>query len=281
MEDRKPLAELPEWVPPVMATHYRRILSGEDGTTWKEGPYGGGYGLLAEYGYPKHQLAPTVSKLCTNPEMEAVWRRLGNAFDGAPGPRWSWEGNLFYYLLWALFARSPWDALTPAQREKKHGEITNRLNELAALLREYELDRTIWEFIQPKEFEGAIERHFYTAFTAGYQDSDLEGRDDPALFLCSNPPHVSGLLERLGQAITTEKVHEVALVERDRGHGRDYIIFARRMGSYFNEFLGGPRYETVAALARVLLGVDVDEDTVRKTISGAPHDKERMFNLWE
>lgn len=271
-----PNAELPGWVPSAMATHYRRILSGEDGEVWRNGPYGGGCGLLAEYGYPKSQLAPTIASLCTNPEMESVWRRLSIAFAEPAGA--NWETHFLYYILFARYRRSPWDALTPAQRKKRHTDITQRLGELAALLREYELDRPMWEFIQPDEFEGAIERHFYTGLSPDYwEPGGIEGREDPSLFLPRNPPYVSALLERLEQALTKERVHEAALVERDRGHGRDYIIFARRLGSYFVQHLDGPRYDIVSALARVLLGVDVDEDTVRKTINGAPHDKEGMF----
>lgn len=275
-------APLPEWVPARIATHYKRIHAGEDGDLWRNGPYGGGCGLLAEYGYPKSQLAPTITSLCTNPEMESVWRRLGNDLNG-DRYRQGWEGQLFYYVMWALFVRSPWDPLTPSQRKKKHSEITQRLSELAAILREYELDQHIWEFIQPEEFEGAIERHYYTGFSDDYRGPDgIEGRREPGLFLYGNPPQVSDVLERLGRKISDEKVYEVALIERNNSpHGPDYVMFARRMGSYFTQHLGAPRYEIVAALARVLLGVDVDEETTKGTINSAPHDKEKMFNLWE
>ena len=92
-----------------------------------------------------------------------------------------------------------------------------------------------------------------------------------------NPPYVADILERLSEKASTEKLHELTLVERNAGLGRDYIIFARRMGTYFTQFLGSPHYETVAALARVLLCVEVDADTVRKTIAGSPHDKEKTF----
>lgn len=271
----KPSKKLPKWVPPVFAVHYDRILTGEDGEVWKNGPYGGGYGLLAEYGYTKEQLVPTITSLCTAPEMESAWPRLEKTFEEHDWKGWEW--HFLCHLLFALYRRSPWDTLTPKQRQAKHDSIIKQVRELAASLRDYELDHPVWKFIQPVEFEGAIDRHPFTSFTSGYRESDIEGRERPSLFLPGNPPYVADILERLSEKASTEKLHELTLVERNAGLGRDYIIFARRMGTYFTQFLGSPHYETVAALARVLLCVEVDADTVRKTIAGSPHDKEKTF----
>ncbi|MCA0892850.1 hypothetical protein [Microbulbifer agarilyticus] len=271
----KPTTELPKWVPTAMATHYNRILTGEDGEVWKNGPFSGGFGLLAEYGYPKAQLAPTITSLCENPEMEQVWRRLCKAFEEQGIT--NWESNFLYYLLFSLYQRSPWDSMTRKERRSRHEDAQNALHEAAKLLRDCDLDRPVWEFILPPEFEGAIDRHLYTDFKPQYWESDIEGHDEPSLFLCGNPPYVSDVIDRLKDVISEERAHESALVARESTHGNDYVIFTRRMGSYFTQFLGSPHYENVAALVRVLLEVDVDENTVYKTIAGSPPDKEGVF----
>lgn len=271
----KPSKHLPEWVPEAIAYHYDNILTGEDGEIVRDGPGGSGYGLIAEYGYTKEQLAPIITSLCTAPEMESVWRRLSKEFNKHD---WrGWERPFFFHILFARYRRSPWDELTPKKRQKKHDSIIQQARELAASLRDYELDHPVWKFIQPREFEGAIERHPFTQFTAGYRESDIEGRERPSLFLPGNPPYMAEVLERLCDKASTENLHELTLVERDSGLGRDYIIFVRRTGSYFREQLSSPHYAIVAALARVVLEIEVDTNTVWKTISGSPHDKEKIF----
>ncbi|WP_237055363.1 hypothetical protein [Microbulbifer sediminum] len=269
----KPTKKLPIWVPPAIRTHYQRITHGNDGTTWKSGPYGGGCGLLLEYNHPKEKLEPVITKLCRDPEMESVWRRLERSYGDPRGVRKGWDDGVFRCVLWALFGRSPWDKFAK-DIEERPSEIADKVRELSALLRKYEVDETAWDLMEPCEFEDAIDRHYYTAFTPGYQDSDIDGHREPGLFLCQNPPFISDLLERLGQAITAKKNdYEAAIFLRDKGHGLDYRIFASRMCTHFTKQLGGPRYDIVATLSRVLLGVAVDEGTVRDTIRSAHKDK--------
>ncbi|WP_299579501.1 hypothetical protein [uncultured Microbulbifer sp.] len=139
------------------------------------------------------------------------------------------------------------------------------------------MDSTTWDLMKPEEFEGAIERHYYTGFTQGYSESDIVGHDEPGLFLCQNPPFVSDLLERLAQAQSEQCPNNTAVAESKGQHGWDYIIFVRRMGTVFTAFLGGHRHETVDTLARVLLGVNPGDTTTRRNIEKSPYDKERTF----
>ncbi|UHQ56638.1 hypothetical protein [Microbulbifer sp. YPW16] len=273
-----------ECVPAAMARHYRLIMGGEDGEFWEHGEIkgaGAGCGLRATYGRPKSELAPVITKLCTNPEMVTVWRHLRRAF--AKLELIDWETGFFQYVLMALYDRSPWDYATPGEREDSHADITKKLNELVALLRKFELDHPVWNLMRPLEFEAAIKRHFYTGFTPAYSEpGGIEGRREPSLFLCGNRPYVSEVLERLRQRIAEERVHERALVQKNSSpHGPEYLIVTRRLGVYFTRFLGSPQYGTVRKLVWVLLGVDVSMATVRDTVGKSPCDKEGIFYMPE
>ena len=269
-----------ECVPTAMARHYRLIMSSEDGEFSEHGEIkgaGAGFGLLATYNRPKSELAPVIGKLCTAPEMKAVWQHLTRAFQKLE--LIGWETDFFQFVLVALYDRSPWDYAPPGEREDKHGEITKKLNELVTLLRKFELDTPVWEMMRPREFEAAIRRHYYTGFTPAYSEpGGIKGRREPSLFLYGNRPYVSDVLERLGQKMAEEKVHERSLIQKNNSpHGPEYLIFTRRLGNYFTRFLGSPQYGTVKTLVWVLLGVDVSVGTVRDTIGKSPYDREGFF----
>ena len=77
--DILPPEMLPDWVPPLIQEHYRRIYEGDDGKN-SGGYIGHVFGLIALYGRPKSELAPLMSALCFEREMERFWGSISSSY---------------------------------------------------------------------------------------------------------------------------------------------------------------------------------------------------------
>ena len=213
---------------------------------------------------------------------EGAWKKLTIAYDVHEKPRaydWQpagdgwrrtydrgappgWESRLFDAILAALYGIPKLEKLTPGDREELHLEVAQMCDDLAEWLERFESDPTMWELVMRDELISVVE-----TYTGVRPERDLPwGKQnlEPGDYLPGRPPTLADVLRRYGEEMRRKAISAGALSTR-KSHRYDLKTrhFIKEMDKYFRDAVGNPRRGYTATLALVLLGVEVETETIR------------------
>ena len=203
----------------------------------------------------KHYIR-VLRSLCSNPDMEAVWRKLVKRETEAP--------ISLDYLYKAKIRDvpqecatrmycSPWDLIPPSERTREHTRLLQQLKQIIRDLESYNLGGPFHKYLT--EQEASI------IFTPSLAENLGE-------FVTIYNVTLRDMLSRMTQDLESNPPHDRSLIHNTDENAR-FRLFCIELANYFREAYGIPLHENVAAIAGVLFGREVKVKTVQNIIRKA------------
>lgn len=258
-EPWEPSGKYPEWAPkPLQAwLDHRPHLAAEP--------------MIVE-NTPAGQYA-VIHRLCTHPNMELVWKRLRKRYFSLAEENKRESSGAFPFdltgaVLYGLFGKMGWDALTPAEAEKKRDQLVNQLSALAETLRDFPVSKGLFDDFTDEERGGLSSAIIVQAVCgrglnlSGAELTDIIGTQVKKESFASASPPLDELLTRIAARISSG-VHQ-PLIKSPNRTGADVRFFVVCVGEFLQNEFGTPLYEILANLGMAFFpDAELDENKVR------------------